>query len=82
MAKFENQNIKEFIGPCKKRLWIEILNSSFLSNLNTKKGDLIGYLLFEPDKNVNLFYIKKKSTYSQKKKRCPDNYLPKNWSKK
>ena len=58
-TKFENQNIKEFIGPCKKRLWIEILNSSFLNKLNIKKGDLIGYLLFEPDKNVNVFYIKK-----------------------
>ena len=68
-TKFENQNIKEFIGPCKKRLWIEILKSSFFNNLNIKKGDLILYLLFEPDKNVNVFYIKKKSTYSQKKKK-------------
>ena len=68
-TKFKNQNIKEFIGPCKKkRLWIEVLNSSFLNKLNIKKGDLIGYLLFESDKNINVFYIQKKSTYSQKKK--------------
>ena len=52
----------------KKRLWIEVLNSSFLNKLNIKKGDLIGYLLFESDKNINVFYIQKKSTYSQKKK--------------
>ena len=59
-TKFENQNIKKFIGPCKKSLWIEILDSSFLNKLNIKKGDLIGYLLFKPDKNGNVFYIKKK----------------------
>ena len=45
-TKFKNQTIKEFIGPCKKRLWIEILNSSYLNKLNIKKGDLIGCLLF------------------------------------
>ena len=68
-TKFENQTIKEFIGPCKKRLWIEILNSSYLSKLNIKKGDLMGCLLFEPNENVNVFYIrKKKPNYSQKKK--------------
>ena len=66
-TKFENQNIKEFIGPCKKRLWTEILNSSFLNKLNIKKGDLIGYLLFEPDKNVNVFYIKKILLIAEKK---------------
>ena len=68
-TKFKNQAIKEFIGPCKKRLWIEILNSSYLNKLNIKKGDLIGCLLFEPNENVNVFYIrKKKPNYSQKKK--------------
>ena len=68
-TKFKNQTIKEFIGPCKKRLWIEILNSSYLNKLNIKKGDLIGCLLFEPNENVNVFYIrKKKPNYSQKKK--------------
>ena len=68
-TKFENQTIKEFIGPCKKRLWIEILNSSYLNKLNIKKGDLMGCLLFEPNENVNVFYIrKKKPNYSQKKK--------------
>ena len=68
-TKFKNQTIKEFIGPCKKRLWIEILNSSYLNKLNIKKGDLMGCLLFEPNENVNVFYIrKKKPNYSQKKK--------------
>ena len=52
-----------------KRLWIEILNSSYLNKLNIKKGDLMGCLLFEPNENVNVFYIrKKKPNYSQKKK--------------
>ena len=77
--KFENQNIKEFIGPCKKSLWIEILNSSFLNKLNIKKGDLIGYLLFKPDKNGNVFYIKKKK---KKKKKIYQNFLKKRNIKK
>ena len=48
-TKFENQSVKEFIGPCEKRLWIEILNGSYLNKLNIKKGDRSGYLLFEPN---------------------------------
>ena len=44
------------------------LNSSFLNKLNIKKGDLIRYLLFEPDKNVNVFYIKKNPPTRIKKK--------------
>ena len=42
-----------------KRLWLTILNQSYSNKLQIKKGDLIGYLLFEPDKNINVYYITK-----------------------
>ena len=57
VTKFEGQEIKKFTGPCRKRLWLTILNQSYSNKLQIKKGDLIGYLLFEPDKNINVYYI-------------------------
>ena len=57
VTKFEGQEIKKFTGPCRKRLWLTILNQSYSNKLQIKKRDLIGYLLFEPDKNINVYYI-------------------------
>ena len=74
-TKFENQSVKEFIGPCKKRLWIEILNGSYLNKLNIKKGDRSGYLLFEPNENVNVFYIRKKKKKTPTRRRKNDVHV-------
>ena len=61
VTKYEGQEIKKFTGPCRKRFWLTILNQSYSNKLQTKKRDLIGYLLFEPDKNINVYYITKKN---------------------
>ena len=66
VTKFEGQEIKKFTGPCRKRLWLTILNQSYSNKLQIKKGDLIGYLLFEPDKNINVYYITKKKQPTSK----------------
>ena len=79
VTKFEDQEIIKIIGPAKKRLWITLLNESYLNNYQIKKGDEIGYLIIEPST------IKIHSETKQKiiqKTKCPINYLPKNWSKK
>ena len=80
-TEFERQDIQKFIGPCRKRLWLFILNQSYIENYQINKGDLIGYLLFAPD-NLNVYFIaKEKTSCRQKKAKCPNNYLPKDWLK-
>ena len=50
-TKFEGQEILKIIGPTstKKRLWITLLNESYLNKCQINKGDVIGYLIIEPD---------------------------------
>ena len=45
-TKFEGQEIQKIIGPTngKKRLWISLLNESYLTNYQIKKGTLLGIL--------------------------------------
>ena len=38
VKKFENQEIKQIDSPIKKRLWITLLNESYLNNYQIKKG--------------------------------------------
>ena len=78
-TKFEGQEILKFIGPTftKKRLWITLLNESYLNKYQINKGDVIGYLVIEPE-NIKTCYEPKKKP-SRQKKRCPNNYLPENW---
>lgn len=69
--KFEGQDIQKIVGPCRKRLWVNILNKSYLKEYQIKKGDLIGYLLIEPDipDEINVHYIVKEKTSCQKEKK-------------
>ena len=48
-TKFDGQEILKIIGPthAKKRLWITLLNKSYLSKYQIDKGDVIGYLIIE-----------------------------------
>ena len=80
-TKFEGQEIQKLIGPnsCKKRLWLTLLNESYFNNYQINKGDLIGYLIIEPE-NIKVHYEAKEKSSRQKKK-CPNNYLPKNRTK-
>ena len=79
-TKFEGQEILKIIGPTttKKRLWITLLNESYLNKYHVNKGDIIGYLVIEPD-NIKVHYEAKEKPSRQKK--CPNNYLPKDWAK-
>ena len=80
-TKFEGQEIQKIIGPTnsKKRLWITLLNESYFENYNINKGDVIGYFITKPD-NIKIHNATKEKT-SRRKKRYPNNYLPKDWSK-
>ena len=80
VTKFEEeQEIIKINGLTKKRLWITLLNGSYLNNYQIKKGDDIGYLIIEPS-DIKTYY-EKKHKINQKTK-CSINYLPKNWSEK
>ena len=50
-TKFEGQEIQKFIGQnsTNKRLWITLLNESYFNEYQISKGDVIGYLIIEPD---------------------------------
>ena len=80
-TKFEGQEILKIIGPTntKKRLWITLLNESYLNKYQINKGDVIGYLIIEPD-NIKTHYEEAKKKPSRQ--RDPNNYLPKDWSKR
>ena len=79
-TKFEGQEILKIIGPTttKKGLWITLINESYLNKYHINKGDVIGYLVIEPD-NINIHYEAKEKPSRQKK--CPNNCLPKDWVK-
>ena len=81
-TKFEGQEIQKFIGPnsCKKRLWLTLINESYFDKYHINKGDVIGYLVIQPE-NIKAHYEAKEKSSRQKKK-CPNNYLPKNWTKR
>ena len=51
-----------------------------MSKYKIDKGDVIGYLIIEPN-SIKVHYKEEKKNQSQKKK-CPDNYFPKDWEKK
>ena len=81
VTKFEGQEILKIIGPTstKKRLWITLLNESYLNKYQINKGDVIGYLIIEPD-NIKTHYEEAKEKPSRQ--RHPNNYLPKDWLKR
>ena len=79
-TKFEGQNIVRIIRPDKKRLWVTLLNESYFNKYYIKKGDIIAYLVIEP-KNLKVHY-EEEEKQSRQKKRCPENYLPKDWQKR
>ena len=80
-TKFEGQEILKIIGPthAKKRLWITLLNESYLRKYQIDKGDVIRYLIIDPN-NIKVHYEEAKKTL-ESEKRCPDNYFPKGWEK-
>ena len=77
VTKFEGQDIVKIIGPNKKRLWITLLNESYFNKYQIKKGDVIGYLVIEPE-NLKVHYEAKEKQPNRKKKH-PNNYLPEEW---
>ena len=82
MTKSEGQEIQKIIGPTNgsKRLWINLLNESYFNKYQINKGDVIGYLVIELE-DIKLHYAKKEKP-SRKKMKQPNNYLPKDWSKR
>ena len=78
VTKFGDQEIIKINGPAKKRLWITLLNESYLNNYQIKKGDKIGYLIIEPS-TVKIHYETKQKIIQKTK--CSINYLPENWSR-
>ena len=68
-TKFEGQEILRIVGPThtKKRLWITLLNESYLRKYQIDKGDVIGYLIIEPN-NIKVHYEEAKKPSSQKKR--------------
>ena len=54
-TKFTRQHIQNITGPVKQRLWITLLNESYFEKYTIDKGDIIGYLVFEPD-NLKVQY--------------------------
>ena len=76
-TKFEGHAIQKIIGLTNgsKRLWINLLNESYFNKYQINKGDIIGYLVIEPE-DIKVHYAKKEKP-SRKKTKQPSNYLPK-----
>ena len=55
-----------------------MLNESYLKKYHINKGDLIGYFIIEPE-NIKVHYEAKEKPSGRKK--CPNNYLSKDWAK-
>ena len=64
----------------KKRLWITLLNESYFNKYQIKKGEVIGYLVIEPE-NLKVHYEVKEKQPNQKKKHL-NNYLPEDWQER
>ena len=81
-TKFDGKEIQKIIGPTngKKRLWITLLNESYFEKYNINKGDVIGYLIIEPN-NIKVHNATKEKTLRRKTK-YRNNYLTKDWSKR
>ena len=81
-TKFKGEEILKIIGPTstKKRLWITFLNESYLNKYQIIKGDVIGYLIIEPD-NIKIHY-EEEAKKKPSRQRHPNNYLPKDWLKR
>ena len=79
-TQFEGQDIVKTIGPDKKRLWITLLNESYFNKYQIKKGEVIGYLVIEPE-NLKVHYEVKEKQPNQKKKHL-NNYLPEDWQER
>ena len=82
-TKFEGQEIQKIIGPTngKKRLWITLLNESCFQPYIIEKRGVLGYLIIEPEDSEDKIYDASEKN-SRQKKPYPDNYLPRDWSKK
>ena len=64
----------------KKSLWITLLNESYFEKYTINKGDVIGYLIIEPD-DIKVHYATKEKS-SRWKTKPPNNYSPKDWQKR
>ena len=59
-------------------MWLTLLNDSYFEKYTIKKGDIIGYLVIEPE-DLKVHYKTKKKPPNQTRI-PPDNYLPKEWN--
>ena len=58
-----------------------MLNESYFDKYKINKGDVIGYLVVEPE-DLKIQYETKEKQPSSWKRRHPDNHLPKDWQKR
>ena len=63
-SKFRKHEIYE-INNEKRRLWIEVLNTSYTEDLKIKKNSILGFLVIEPE-NLKFKYAIKKKTKREK----------------
>ena len=59
-TKFTGQHIQNITGPVKQRLWITLLNELYFEKYTIDKGDIVGYLVFEPDNLKIQYEVKEK----------------------
>ena len=64
-SKFRGDEIFEIKGE-KQRLWVEILNRSYLDSIAIKRGSILGFLVIEPQ-----FLSFKHETSKTKKRKGP-----------
>ena len=61
-------------------MWLTLLNESYFDKYKIKKGDVIGYLVVEPE-DLKVHHATKEKKLPNQTRRHPDNYLPKDWHK-
>ena len=82
VTKFTGQYIKELVDPTRQRRWITLLIESNFKKHTINKGNIVGYLVFEPNTlNVQNEAKEKqpRQSSSYTKRKYPGDYLPKNW---
>ena len=78
-SKFRGDEIFEVVVET-QRLWIEILNKSYIEHIQIKKGSPLGFIVIEPD-NLDFKHETTKTKKKKKKQKTAQKTLD-CWAKK
>ena len=84
-TKFKGQDIQKFTGLCRKRLWLTILNQSYSNNHiynHYIESVILDWIPIIRTRQFKCILHRERESCQRKKAKCPNNYIPKDWSKR